>query len=160
VQTPRLALAGLALLAMPVIASLQFYAGFPLRIATAELSTRLLQAFDFAVQRSGTAMWVGDKLVIVDAPCSGVQMVWMAYFCACALGWWRQLPDRLLLRRLAGVGAIVLAGNVVRNSVLVALEASATPPGPVLHEAVGLIVLAAVCAAVLRLVRGARDATR
>jgi exosortase/archaeosortase family protein len=159
-HVPRLPLIGLALLGMPLIASMQFYAGFPLRVATAELSAWLLQAFGHSVQRSGTALWVGAKLVIVDAPCSGVQMVWLAYFCAFTLAWWRQLPDRLVVRRLAGVGAIVLAGNVIRNSVLVALEAGSTPPGPALHEAVGLMAQAGVCAAVLRLVHGSRDATR
>lgn len=70
--TPRLALLGLALLGMPVIASMQFYAGYPLRIITAELSAWLLQAGGLAVERSGTALWVAGRLVIVDAPCSGV----------------------------------------------------------------------------------------
>jgi exosortase/archaeosortase family protein len=161
---PHLALLGLALLAMPVIASLQFYAGYPLRLATAEMSAWLLQAAGQEVQRSGTALQVGGQLVIVDAPCSGVQMAWLGYFCACTLGWLLQLPDRVLLRRLAGVGAIVLAGNVLRNSVLVGLEAAHAPtPTPLseaVHQGVGLLVLAGVCAAVLHWVRGGRDAIR
>jgi exosortase/archaeosortase family protein len=158
VRTPRLALVGLALLAMPVLASMQFYAGYPLRVATAEVSAWVLQAGGLTVERSGTALWVAGRLVIVDAPCSGVQMVWLAYFCACTAAWFGRLPDRVFVRRLAGVGAIVLAGNVVRNSVLVALEAGSAAPGPALHEAVGLIVLASVCAAVLVLAAGGRDA--
>lgn len=159
-RSPRLALLGLALLGMPVIASMQFYAGYPLRIATAELSAWLLHVAGFTVERSGTALWVGGQLVIVDAPCSGVQMAWLAYFCACSLAWFRQLPDRLFVRRLAGVGVIVLIGNVLRNSVLVGLEAGQTAPGPVLHDLIGLLALAAVCAAVLHLVAGGRDAKR
>jgi exosortase/archaeosortase family protein len=158
--TPRVALLGLALLGMPVIASMQFYAGHPLRIVTAELSAWLLHAGGWTVERSGTALWVAGRLVIVDAPCSGVQMVWLAYFCACTLAWFRQMPDRLFVRRLAGVGAIVLGGNVVRNSVLVALEARAVGPGPLLHEAIGLLVLAGVCAAVLCLIAGGTDGNR
>jgi exosortase/archaeosortase family protein len=158
--TPRLALLGLALLGMPVIASMQFYAGYPLRVITAELSAWLLQAGGLAVERSGTALWVAGRLVIVDAPCSGVQMAWLAYFCACTLAWFRHVPDGVFLRRLAGVGAIVLAGNVVRNSVLVALEARPVGPGPVVHEWIGLIVLAGVCVAVLRLMAGGAHASR
>ena len=159
-RVPKLPLIGLALLALPLIASLQFYAGYPLRLATTEISRWLLVAAGETVARSGTALWLAGRLVIVDAPCSGVQMVWMAYFCACTQAGWSGLRDRLFLRRLAGVGAIVLAGNVLRNSVLVLLEARSAPVSEALHEGAGLLVLAGVCAAVLRLVRGGGDASR
>ena len=160
VGVPQLPLAGLAALSLPVVSSLQFYAGYPLRVATAELSTWLLRAAGMSAQRDGTAMAVEGRLVIVDAPCSGVQMVWMAYFCACTVALWSELPDRVFLRRLAGVGAVVLAGNVLRNGVLVALEAHDTMSSPAVHEAIGLGMLALVCAAVVALVRGGRDAPR
>jgi len=173
----RLPLAGLAVLALPVVSSLQFYAGHPLRIVTAQASTWILQAAGLAAQRSGTAMQVEGRLVIVDAPCSGVQMVWMAYFCACAVAALLVLPDRHFARRLPAVGAVVLCGNVLRNSVLVALEALRAPgAGPaglagaqaptlapaglsasawneLLHQGVGLAVLLMVCAAVVALMR-------
>lgn len=150
--TPALALTGLAALALPVVSSLQFYAGFPLRIVTAQASTWLLGAAGFAAEREGSAMRVDGRLVIVDAPCSGVQMVWMAYFCACTAAWWTNLADRAFARRIAGVGVLVLIGNVVRNSVLVGMEARGAAPAFWVHEAVGVTVLAAVCAAVVALV--------
>ena len=159
-HTPRWPLFGLALLAMPVLASLQFYAGHPLRLVTAQLSAWLLVAVGHDVQLSGTALNINGNLVIVDAPCSGVQMLWFAYFCACTWAWHLRLPDRVFARRLAGVGAIVLAGNVLRNSVLVALEAGAPPVSEHLHEGVGLVVLAGVCAAVIQLVQGGCRAQR
>ncbi|MEO8079960.1 MAG: exosortase Q [Caldimonas sp.] len=156
-RTPTLALAGLAALALPIVSSMQFYAGFPLRVVTAEASTWLLGVLGFDAARSGSAMVVDGRLVIVDAPCSGVQMVWMAYFCACTVAWWAGLPDRRFLVRVAGVGAIVLVGNVVRNSILVGLEAGTAAPAPWLHQAVGLVVLGGVCLAVVALVgRGER----
>lgn len=158
--TALLPLAGLSVLALPVVSSLQFYAGFPLRVVTAQLSTWGLQAIGMAAERSGTAMLVEGRLVIVDAACSGVQMVWMAYFCACTVAWWGGLDNRRFLKRLAFVGVIVLVGNVLRNSVLVVLEARhASVPAPG-HEAVGLLVLALVCAAVARVMHGGRDAHR
>jgi exosortase/archaeosortase family protein len=145
---PLLPLAGLALLALPLVSSLQFYAGYPLRVVTAELSAWLLRAGGFVAERSGAAMTVDGRLVLVDAPCSGVQMVWMAYFCACAVGAFTAAADRRWLRRLPGVGLIVLAGNTVRNSVLVAWQAHGTV-SEMAHQAVGLAALAAVCAAVV-----------
>lgn len=158
--TPLLPLAGLSVLALPVVSSLQFYAGFPLRVVTAQLSTWALQIGGMAAERSGTAMLVEGRLVIVDAPCSGVQMVWMAYFCACTVAWWCGLDNHRFLKRAAFVGVIVLAGNVLRNSVLVVLEARQANVPALWHEAIGLVVLALVCAAVARVVHGGRDAHR
>jgi exosortase/archaeosortase family protein len=148
---------GLTLLALPVLSSLQFYAGFPLRVITAELSTWLLRAAGSDAVRSGTAMVVNGRLVIVDAPCSGVQMVWMAYCTACAVALFCGLASRRFFRRLPLVGAVVLAGNVLRNAVLVTLEAHGAPPAW-LHDAIGLAVLAAVCAAVCLIMKGAGHA--
>jgi exosortase/archaeosortase family protein len=155
---PILPLAGLAVLALPVVSSLQFYAGYPLRVATAELSSRLLQLAGWAAARTGSAMEVEGRLVIVDAPCSGVQMAWMAYFTACAAALAVGLGDGRFARRLPALGLVVLAGNVVRNTVLVAAEARGMAT-PALHEGVGLAVLGAVCATVAMLViRGGHDA--
>ena len=140
----RLPVLGLAVLALPLIASLQFYAGYPLRVVTAEASRWLLAPW-FSVLREGSSLQVNGVLVIVDAPCSGVQMAWAGYFTACAVALWAGRGDRAFLLRLPLVGAAVLAGNVLRNSVLVALEAGAGASAGV-HEAVGLLALAAVCA--------------
>ena len=152
-----LPMAGLAVLALPVVSSLQFYAGYPLRVVTAQLSTWLLQLVGMAAERSGSSMTVQGRLIVVDAPCSGVQMVWMAYFCACAVAAFGGLRDRQLLARLPWVGVLVLVGNVLRNSVLVALEAQREQVSDAVHQGVGLVVLVMVCAAVVAVVRGGRD---
>ena len=146
---PRLAVGrgpvlGLAVLALPLIASLQFYAGYPLRVLTAEASRWLLAPW-FAVVREGSSLNVNGVLVIVDAPCSGVQMAWAGYFTACAVALWAGRSDRAFALRLPLVGAAVLVGNVLRNSVLVALQASGHGALPGVHEGVGLAALAAVC---------------
>ncbi|GAB4566003.1 MAG: hypothetical protein Tsb007_38090 [Rhizobacter sp.] len=153
-----LPMAGLAVLALPVVSSLQFYAGYPLRVLTAQLSTWLLQGLGMVAERSGSSMTVQGRLIVVDAPCSGVQMVWMAYFCACAVAAFSGLRDRQLLARLPWVGLLVLVGNVVRNSVLVALEAQHEQVSEAVHQGVGLVVLVMVCAAVVAVVRGGGDA--
>lgn len=148
---PRLALAGLALLALPVVASLQFYVGYPLRVFTAQFSAWLLQATGLAAERSGAVMTVAGRLVIVDAPCSGVQMAWLAYFAACAVAAFAPLRDRTLVRRLPLVGLLVLAGNVLRNTVLVALEARPQGLEPALHEAIGIAALVLAVGLTVRL---------
>jgi exosortase/archaeosortase family protein len=138
---------GLSLLSLPLLASLQFYAGYPLRIVTAEASRWLLTA-GYGVERSGASLLVNGQLVIVDAPCSGVQMLWLGYFTACVAALHDGRRDAAFLARLPAVSLFVLAGNVLRNSVLVAFEASGHHLADWAHQAVGLAVLAAVCAAI------------
>ncbi len=150
---------GLSVLSLPLLASLQFYAGYPLRVVTAEAS-RWLLALTHDVSRSGSSLQVNGHLVMVDAPCSGVQMVWLGYFTACGVALYAQhvnrgpangihqnsmFSSRTFLTRLPAVSALVLLGNVVRNTVLVAAEASGGYLPGWAHDAVGLLVLAAVC---------------
>lgn len=137
----------LAVLALPLLSSLQFYAGYPLRVVTATASQGLLAPF-FTVWREGSALLVDGRLVIVDAPCSGVQMAWLGYFTAGATALWAGLANRTVLARLPCVGLTVLAGNVLRNTLLVAAEGAGRPLPAWGHEALGLVVLGAVCAAV------------
>ena len=140
-------LLGLSVLALPLLASLQFYAGFPLRLVTAEAS-RWLLLIGHEVERSGASLRVDGHLVIVDAPCSGVQMAWLGYFTACAVALWMGRGNRAFLTRLPAVGVLVLAGNIVRNTLLVAAEASGRHLPGWAHEGVGLVALAAVCGAI------------
>jgi len=156
-QQGKAPLLGLVGLTLPWLATLQFYLGWPLRVLTAQLSAWILRCTGFVAERSGASMVVDGQLVIVDAPCSGVQMAWLAYFTACACAAAFALPDRAFVRRAPLVGAIVLAGNVVRNSVLVALESRPHGITPAWHDVIGLMVLAAVCAAVWMSMRHRRD---
>lgn len=144
---------GLSILSLPLLASLQFYAGYPLRVITAEAS-RWLLAPGFVVERTGTALRVDGHLVIVDAPCSGVQMLWLGYFTACVVALVAGRANASFLSRLPLVSLLVLAGNVVRNAVLVALEATHTRLPAWTHDAVGLTVLAVVCAGIAWLMQG------
>lgn len=140
---------GLSLLSLPLLASLQFYAGYPLRVVTAEASRWLLAAA-FHAERSGASLLVDGQLVIVDAPCSGVQMLWLGYFTACVVALHSGQRDAGFLTRLPAVSLLVLAGNVLRNTLLVAFEASGRHLAGWAHETVGLVVLAAVCTAIAR----------
>ncbi len=151
----RLPVAGLALLSLPLVASLQFYVGFPLRVVTAQISAWALQLVGFDALRAGASMTVEGRLVIVDAPCSGVQMAWMAYFAACAVALHAGLRDAVFARRLPWVGAVVLVGNALRNSVLVVLEARPQGLAASVHELIGLTALAATTLVVVAVMQRA-----
>jgi exosortase/archaeosortase family protein len=159
-RSPRAALAGLSLLALPLVASLQFYVGWPLRAFTAQFSAWLLQAAGIDAEPVGAAMTVAGQLVIVDAPCSGVQMAWLAYFAACATAVFTARRDAAFMRRLPLVGLAVLVGNVLRNTVLVALEARPQGLAPWAHEFIGLVFLVMVTLLAVQLMspRGVKGA--
>ncbi|MGJ7509342.1 exosortase Q [Variovorax sp. GT1P44] len=158
-RVAALPVVALAVLALPLLSSLQFYAGYPLRVITAEASHWLL-APGFSVAREGSSLLVDGRLVIVDAPCSGVQMAWLGYFTACVVALWAARNDRGFLARLPVVGLLVLAGNIARNSVLVALEAAGHAPPPWLHDALGLVLLALVCGGIARVMAHGRTTRR
>jgi len=138
---------GLTVLSLPLLASLQFYLGYPLRVLTAEAS-RWLLSLGHSVSRSGASLVVDGQLVLVDAPCSGVQMVWMGYFCACVVALYTGRSQRAFLTRLPAVSLLVLGGNILRNTALVALQADGQPLVRWAHEGIGLVLLAAVCTAI------------
>jgi exosortase/archaeosortase family protein len=146
-SVPTLPVLGLAILALPLLASLQFYAGYPLRVITAEASAWLLSG-GYEVVRSGASLRVDGQLIIVDAPCSGVQMAWLGYFTACVVALHVRRSNARFLARLPFVGALVLAGNVARNTVLVAFAGAGHALPQWAHEAVGLLTLAAVCGSI------------
>jgi exosortase len=141
------AIACLLVLSVPVIASLQFYAGFPLRVVTAAGATELLNVFGLDVARAGTSMSAGGRTVLVDAPCSGVRMLWTGALLCCvlaalrpAIGW------RSLCVALLAVVPIVLLINLLRAALLFLVETRATPAPAALHSTVGIgtFILAAV----------------
>jgi len=80
----------LLMLALPVIASLQFYLGYPLRLATAHAAAPLLAAGGIDAQATGAALvWRGET-ILVDPPCAGIGMLWVGCLdCGVAL-----VPER------------------------------------------------------------------
>ena len=76
---------GLMLLALPIIPPLQFYVGYPLRLATAFVSARLLSLHGLSIDAVGTCLDWNGTLIAVDAPCSGVRMLWTGLYLAMGL---------------------------------------------------------------------------
>ena len=128
----------LALLSLPILSSLQFYLGYPLRVITAEASAGLLSAAGFDAQRTGSALMVDGALVIVDAPCAGIHMAWAAYFTASVAGAWLRHASLDYLLRTSCVGLIVIVMNVLRNTALVLLETRSAGLSDAWHESTGV----------------------
>jgi exosortase len=140
----------LVVLSVPVIASLQFYAGYPMRTATASGATGLLNLLGIDATRSGTSMVAYGRTVLVDAPCSGVRMLWTAtVLCASLAAMRTRVSAGAMLAALAGVIPIVLIGNTVRAAMLFVIETADEPPPGYLHSLVGVITFVIVAALLL-----------
>lgn len=142
---------GLLLLAVPTVPTAQFIAGYPLRALVAEGAAGLIRLQGTPVEARGAMLeWAGGT-VAVDAPCSGIQMLWSGAWLACSAGGWLRLGARAGALLLAGAGLLVVAGNITRAAMLFQLETGRVPSAPWMHDGVGLAVFATVCAGVVAL---------
>lgn len=139
---------GLLLLALPVMPSLQFVLGYPLRALVAALTVPFLTGWGIAAARQGTCLAWRGQLVAIDPPCSGVKMLWAALVLAMGLAARRRLGPRRALALAAGATALVVAGNVLRSSSLFLVEVGIVPELPGAHGGIGLAAFLLVGAGV------------
>jgi exosortase len=133
-------LLGLLLLALPLVSSLNFYLGFPLRAAVGEVAAMLLHMNGLAVVREGTLLVWNQQQISIDAPCSGVKMLWTGMYLTCALGvLWRMSTKRTLVLGTCAL-VIVLAANVLRTTALFYVETGMLPDAGSVHTFVGAAV--------------------
>lgn len=148
--------AGLLLLALPVVPSLQFYGGYPLRVLTGRVAAPLLQLSGFAVTAEGTCLNFGGGVIWIDAPCSGVRMLWVGLFLACTLVALYELCLPRALVALAGAGVVIVAGNIFRAVALFYVEAKIIEVPAWTHEATGVASFLFVAAGIVACVEALR----
>lgn len=136
----------LALISLPVIASLNFFIGFPLRVLSAKLASISLSLGNISARAEGTMLVFKDKMVSVDAPCSGIKMLWFSIFTAALTASYLKLsPLKTGALLIISVVFSVIA-NTLRVTALFYLETGllsheSTPFSEAfLHQAIGLVV--------------------
>jgi exosortase/archaeosortase family protein len=154
------ALAGLCVLALPLAATLQFYLGYPLRVVAGELSVLLLQMNGLAVVREGALLAWDGKLIAIDAPCSGIRMLWAGLFLACAMAAAVRLPAWRTLGALALAAAVVVAANGVRASALFYSETGIVHLPAWTHAGMGVVCFVGAALAIVLGVRMLREGAR
>ncbi len=131
-------------LSLPLIASMQFYLGFPLRWIAAVSAEGILQAAGLELGRAGTTLlWKGNA-VGVDPPCSGVEMLWVGLFLVAFFGAFRRYsPGRFIVVMAVGAGAIVGA-NCLRVAMLFIKESGMLNLPAWTHEGIGIVIFVAL----------------
>lgn len=148
-QTYDFGLCVLLLLSLPLAASLNFFLGFPLRVVAGEATAFLLRTNGLRVWRIGVCLEFGEQLISIDAPCSGVRMLWFGLFLTAVLtvlfklAWWRAWAAFLLSF------AAILLGNIARASALFYVETGIVKAPAWTHEAVGVFAFALIAAAIV-----------
>lgn len=144
-------IAALLGLSLPLVASLQYFAGYPLRLVTAEISRIVPLMTGCAVERTGTMLTWQGHLVGVDPACSGVKMLWSALFLAAAVSARNRLNGRATLSLLAAAGALILVANGLRAGILFFPEAGLVHWPAWTHEGAGLVLYAVAAGGLVRL---------
>ena len=149
-----LPLCGLCALSLPVVATMQFYCGYPLRAFAATTSAALLQAFGFGVACEGTILRYAGEVVMVDAPCSGIRMLWFGAYLICALGAFYRLDAKRTFLGACATLAIVLMANILRATILFFKETHLVVWPEWTHAAVGMVLFTFAALLVTLLARG------
>lgn len=139
-QRTRLALVALALLALPLTASLNFYFGYPLRWLCAQGAAALLAVGGLQVAPQGAALLWDGKTILVDAPCAGIAMLWVGVYVAALMSYLYRASALRTVCNLAAATLIVVAGNTVRNAVLFIKETGVVALPDWTHEGIGLLL--------------------
>jgi len=142
-RRPATPLVVLLLLALPIIASLQFYLGFPLRWLVAHASALLLSFFGINATAAGASIVHDGTTVLIDAPCAGIGMLWIGSFVAALLSYLHAADARRTLLNGVCVALLVLLANIARNVILYFPESGRVHWPAWSHEVVGLLALAA-----------------
>jgi exosortase/archaeosortase family protein len=155
---PPVAFWGLVALALPVLPSLQFVLGYPLRVISAAATVALLQVQGLMVERQGTFLLWRGEMVQFDAPCSGVNMLWAGLLLTLAVCLaFRFNPARTAAALILSV-ALTLMANVLRASSLFYVEAGLIGGAPAWwHDGIGIAAFVLCGAVTLHLLQRLRD---
>ena len=149
-ERPPIAFWGLVALALPVLPSLQFVLGYPMRVLSAALTAGLLQAHGFAVERQGTFLVWREELIQFDAPCSGVNMLWaglLLTLMGCVL---LRLGALRVMAAVAFSLVLAVASNVLRGASLFYVEAGLIPQAQHWwHDGIGIVAFGLSAIAIL-----------
>ncbi|MES2351171.1 MAG: archaeosortase/exosortase family protein [Pseudomonadota bacterium] len=133
------ALLALCMLSLPLAATLQFYCGYPLRVVAGNLSAALLRMNGIAVMREGATLAWDGQLIAIDAPCSGIKMLWAGLYLACALAASHRLPAARTIAAAAMACLVVVLANALRAAALFYIESGLVILPPWAHQGVGVV---------------------
>jgi exosortase/archaeosortase family protein len=138
-RRPATPLVLLLLLALPIVASLQFYFGFPLRLLVAQAGALLISIGGLDATAAGASIVYHGSTVLIDAPCAGIGMLWLGSYTAAVLSYLQRADAWRTLVNGVAAAALVLVANIARATALFFPEAGLVDWPAGAHEATGLL---------------------
>ena len=143
-QRPLMPLLMLAVLALPLVASLNFYLGYPLRWFCAQATAQVLSIMGLMVTPQGAALLWNGQSVLIDAPCAGIAMLWLGLYLAALFSYLNSSGVVRSLVNTVTAMVIVVMANVLRNAILFYKETGIVQLPHWTHEAIGLVLFALI----------------
>jgi len=144
---------GLLILSLPLIPSLNFFMGYPLRVVVAAGTCLMLNTIGMSTGREGVMLAVNGQLTAIDAPCSGISMLWAESYVVMLLACLFRLNLKYTSILSLVAFLFIVAGNIVRATTLIAFDKIASTGTihnlsqlePSVHLGAGLVVFCAAC---------------
>jgi exosortase/archaeosortase family protein len=130
----------LLMLSLPLVASLQFYLGYPMRIGAAGLTQFVVALFGGEISRHGTDLVFRGETVGVDPPCGGIDMLWSGLFLIALAGAWQCWSSRQSLFSLLVTVPAIIVANALRVLLLFFKESEMLALPEWTHQGIGLAV--------------------
>jgi len=145
----NLGIVGLMILSLPLFASLDFYCGYPLRLLIGRIGLWFISLQGLNVSLEGVNFVFANKVILIDGPCSGIKMMWMASFLVFSFVAHFEFSARQSLKLSVMACITVLIANVLRVSALFYLESGLLAELKWMHELVGLVCYGVAIATIL-----------
>ncbi|MEM0966285.1 MAG: exosortase/archaeosortase family protein [Verrucomicrobiota bacterium] len=142
----------LGLISLPILASLDFYIGYPLRWVCGWLGTEGLQFFGLPVVLEGITMSIEGKEIVIDRPCAGLQYLWFGWLVSGCVTSFQRMGRKMVLVGSLATGCLLFLSNVVRVVTLFLLEWKGWG-GPIAHETAGLVIFAVALVMIVGVLR-------
>jgi exosortase/archaeosortase family protein len=127
-------------LSLPVVPTLQFYLGYPLRSAAALFALPLIRMTGIAVLREGACFNFGGQLIWIDAPCSGIQMLWAGLLLGAGCSCFKNLSVSRMALVLSATSIMAVVANSIRAAALFFIEAHIVIAPAWFHEGIGILM--------------------
>lgn len=148
-RSMHLGMLALLVLSLPIIATLQFYLGYPVRLVTSHLVAELLNLCGWPVQAQGTGLHLAAEVICVDAPCSGIRMLWSGLYLNFTLACFANLSSFRTWLTYIFAAPVIFIGNVLRAFFLFFIESRIVNAPAWAHNGVGLAVFALTSIAII-----------
>lgn len=134
----ELSIFALLILSLPIISSLQFYGGYPLRVISSYLSAEIISLLGYNTVAEGTILHWAGEVFSIDAPCSGIKMLWTGLFANFTIAAYLKLSSIKTVFSYWLACIIIFLANLLRVVCLFFTESKIVILPEYFHELIGL----------------------